>query len=759
MTVISSSTVSRLDVWQAVITGPVVVLLMGCSPRFNVPGRPQQSGLCERLIGTLKRMISKVAMDHPRSWYNYLGHVLWSLRECPNESTNLPPWVMVYGHLPRGPLAVLKESWVGHRDFPLSLGKTAEDYLADLRQSLEVARSYADTHLQKAQRQYISRYNLRSREKSFTVGEQVLVLIPNTTASKVFSRWQGPYTVTEVKSPHSYMVDVNGVSRHLHADKLRKYHVQVTEVSCDACTYDLVAAENALSHCAIVYEQDQDFGEVEVLNTSDKPDELLPSQKIAPEKLAHLSEKQQSELLTILDKFPDVFSDTPGFCDLVQHEINVTAEFRPKRLPAYRVPESLKPEVQRQIDEMLRLGIIKPSKSQMASPIVCVLKGRDKKDGVRLAIDYRYVNKYTLGDAFPGTDIEDLIQRIGPSRYTSTFDVKGAYWQIEVKPEHQWLTAFVWDGGLYEFTRSPFGQRNSGQSFVRAVQHILRPLKQFADNYVDDMAVFSQRWTYHLEHLEKFLEAIQKSGLTLNIKKCHFAQSEVPFVGHIIGSGQKRADGNKVSAVHKMKAPETKKQLRQILGFFSYFREYIPRFAEIAKPLTDLTSKRVPTRIPWGTEQAKALQDLKDKLCQATTLQVIDFSKPFAIQVDASDYAVAGCLLQPTEDQGDKPVAFISAKLTPTQQAWSTIEKEAYAAVWALKRFRNWIFGKTVTLYTDHNPITFLTESSPKSSKLMRWALAIQEYPVTFRYKPSKNNVVADCLSRYVNDEPESPPG
>jgi len=93
--------------------------------------------------------------------------------------------------------------------------------------------------------------------------------------------------------------------------------------------------------------------------------------------------------------------------------------------------------------------------------------------------------------------------------------------------------------------------------------------------------------------------------------------------------------------------------------------------------------------IPWGTEQAKAWRDLKDKLCQAATLQVIDFSKPFAIQFDASDYAVAGCLVQPTEDQGDKPVAFISAKLTPTQQAWSTIEKEAYAAAWALKRFRN----------------------------------------------------------------------
>ena len=514
---------------------------LGCSPRFNVPGRPQQSGLCERLIGTLKSMISKVAIDHPKSWFNHLGYILWALREAPQESLGVPPWLVVYGRLPRGPLAVLKENWTGHRDAPLSLGKTTEEYLQDLRKNLETAESYASAHLKEAQRRYISRYNLRSRPKTFTVGEQVLILTPNTTSSKVFKQWKSG-VITQVKSPQSYMVKIDDAVRHVHVDKLRKYHVQVDEILCDAQVYDVPVTENSLSPCAIIYEHDNDFGDVEVLNDSKNLSKLLPSQEIEPEKLAHLSEKQRNELLSLLDKHRKCFSQSPGLCDLIQHEIHVTADFKPKRLAAYRVPEALKAEVQKQIDEMLTLGIIKPSKSEMASPIVCVLKGKYPKDGVRLAIDYRYVNRYTLGDAYPNTDIETLIQKIGKSNWISTFDMKSAYFQVKVKPEHQWLTAFVWDGGLYEFTRSPFGQKNSGNTFQRLLEQLLHPLRQFAANYVDDMSVFSQSWFGHLEHLDKFLQTIGNSGLTLNLKKCCFAQNEVRFLGRLVGSGQQLSD-------------------------------------------------------------------------------------------------------------------------------------------------------------------------------------------------------------------------
>jgi len=141
-------------------------------------------------------------------------------------------------------------------------------------------------------------------------------------------------------------------------------------------------------------------------------------------------------------------------------------------------------------------------------------------------------------------------------------------------------------------------------------------------------------------------------------------------------------------------------------------------------------------------------------LCQAASesLHIINFQKPFSIHVDASDHTVAGILTQPGEDGAERTVEFISSKLNSTQVRWSTIEKETYATVWALKKFRKWIFGKPAVVYTDHNPITYLTDLAPKSSKLMRWALAIQEYDVTLHYKVGSKNV-ADCLSRLGPDD------
>ena len=292
--------------------------------------------------------------------------------------------------------------------------------------------------------------------------------------------------------------------------------------------------------------------------------------------------------------------------------------------------------------------------------------------------------------------------------------------------------------------------RSSGCTFVRAVKEVIEPIKEFTEAYVDDMAVGSNSWSQHIECVKQFLEAIRASGITLNIRKCTFAKSEVKFVGHLIGSGRRRADPEKVSTVYALRATETKKQLRQILGFFSFLRDYIPQFAEGARPLTDLTSKRVPNRVPWGESQQLALDKLKELLVDATInpLYIIDMSKPFNIHVDASDYAAGGILTQTMENGSEKPIAFASCKFNATQRNWATIEKEAFSALWALQKFKHWIFGRMVTVYTDHNPITFLTESSPKSAKLMRWLLAISEFEVNFKYRVGKLNVAADCVSR-----------
>jgi len=152
---------------------------LGCSLRFNTPGHPESSGLVERMVGTLKNMINKVAHDHPKQWHKYLGYLCWALREIPSQGTGVPPWVLAFGHLPRGTLAVLKETWSGEVDYPLDLGKNV-DYMRDLQNKLSFAQNYAKSHSDREQDRYVAHYNLRSKDKHFTVGEQMLLLQPDS---------------------------------------------------------------------------------------------------------------------------------------------------------------------------------------------------------------------------------------------------------------------------------------------------------------------------------------------------------------------------------------------------------------------------------------------------------------------------------------------------------------------------------------------------------------------------------------------------
>ena len=284
-------------------------------------------------------------------------------------------------------------------------------------------------------KKYVDHYNKRAKEKHFDVGQQVIVLIPDST-NKWISRWQDPRIVVQVRPPHSYLTELKDNQRRwLHANKLRHYQARVDDA--------------LVNNCAIVYDSDEELGSLPTVDTSNQT-ESLPSTRIDPTKLNHLSAEQKQQFLALLDDFADVFTDKSGLCQAGMHEINVRADFKPKRLRAYKVPEVLKPEVARQIQELLDLGFIQPSNSEMASNIVCVLKGRNGENGVRLCCDYRYLNKFTRGDTYPTPDISDVIHRVGKAHYISNWDLKSGYHQLLIKPEHRWLTAFVTDFGVFE---------------------------------------------------------------------------------------------------------------------------------------------------------------------------------------------------------------------------------------------------------------------------------------------------------------------
>ena len=304
----------------------------------------------------------------------------------------------------------------------------------------------------------------------------------------------------------------------------------------------------------------------------------------------------------------------------VLHEENLLPGFTPKRLSAYRVPQQYKADVGEQVLELLQRGFIELSNSPQASPLVMVLKqpNADGHRGVRLAIDFRWINKFTEPTVANLDDIGELIQEVGSSCFISVFDANSGCHHTLVKESDRWLTSFVCNLGQFQWIRTPFGMRNIGSTFTRALQKVLQPIRAFTKSYVDDMAVHSSNWEAQLHDIDVFLHAMKQSGFTLGIKKCSFAKPQVKYIGHLIGSGERRVDPAKVETVRRLRVPETKKQVRQLLGFFSFFREYIPNFADYAKPLTDLTSKRTAERVCLDSKARKALSSLKDLHCQAT---------------------------------------------------------------------------------------------------------------------------------------------
>ena len=242
---------------------------------------------------------------------------------------------------------------------------------------------------------------------------------------------------------------------------------------------------------------------------------------MSADRLTHLNAQQCGDLLSVLSEFAICFSDRLGLYTRPVHGIETTAEFKPKRMRAYRVPEAFKPDVEKQSREVLDMGLIRLSVSPMANPNVCVAK---KNGGVRLAVDYRYLNSFTVADAYPMVTVNETLNNIGSANYISLFGSKSSYWQIPVAEEDQWKIAFVTHDGLYEWIRMPFGLRNSVATFVRAMKTILRPVNAFADTYVDDMSVGSGQWSQHMYHVRQYLQVTRDAGVTVNLDKCDFGK-------------------------------------------------------------------------------------------------------------------------------------------------------------------------------------------------------------------------------------------
>ena len=359
----------------------------------------------------------------------------------------------------------------------------------------------------------------------------------------------------------------------------------------------------------------------------------------------------------------------------------------------------------------------------------------------------------TQKEAYPLPRIDETLEALTGSQFFTTLDLASGYWQVEMEEADRKKTAFSTREGHFEFNVMPFGLTNAPATFQRLVECVLAGLTyEQCLIYLDDIVVFSVTFDKHLERLKMVFHHLAEAGLKLKPNKCHFAKSEIRYLGHIVSRQGIQADPDKTSAMISFPVPSDIKELRQFLGLTNYYRRFIKGYSSIAEPLHKLTRK-TEGGFKWNSECQNAFQHLKHLLVSPPILAYPQFQLPFVVTLDASSCAIGAVLSQEHEGE-EKVIAYWSRQLSKAEQNYSTIEREALAVVAAVKEFFPYLYGKSFNLLTDHNPLTSLRGLKDTGGRITRWLLFLQQVDIAIKYRAGKSN---GGMSRRRPDEEKLP--
>ncbi|KAF9762731.1 Retrovirus-related Pol polyprotein from transposon [Nosema granulosis] len=452
----------------------------------------------------------------------------------------------------------------------------------------------------------------------------------------------------------------------------------------------------------------------------------------------------------IVKEFEDLFKTEIGemnLCTAGTHSID-TGDHRPVYTRNSRIALAYEPAMEAEIEKLLRLGIIRESKSPWCSRV----SPADKKDGtVRLCVDYRRINALTRKDTYPLPRIDEILDDISGAEYFSCLDATSGYYQLAMSERDKEKTAFAWKGGLFEFNRMPFGLCNAPATFQRAMDNVFRKEnRRFVIPYLDDIVIFSKTRKKHEATLKVVLGKIRAAGLSLNRKKCKFFKKEITILGHVVTKGRIKADPEKIEAIRKYPKPTTIKELRSFLGTINYNREFIKDFATLTAPLYEILKgkkKNSAKRITMTENQQNSFEKLKKILCENTERAQPNRHGHFILTTDASDTGIGAILAQKDEVGRERMIAAFSKNFDKCQKNYSVTDKELLGVVKGIENFRHYLLGKEFTLRTDHRALTYLWQTKTPGSRLMRWILKLSEYTFKPEYIKGEDNI-ADGLSR-----------
>ncbi len=474
---------------------------------------------------------------------------------------------------------------------------------------------------------------------------------------------------------------------------------------------------------------------------------LLVDKAVKQSILDILPAQHQKHLSLFLDQNHTLPDHRPGF----DHAIRLTDNAKPRAAKLRHFSPRDQQLIQDEVNELLALGHITPSKSEWASNVVLAAK----KDGTsRVCFNYAPLNEVTICDAHPFPNTIGLFDTfVGASIFTK-LDLKSAYHLLRLEKGCEHLTAFQTSQGLYEFKVMPFGLSNAPASFQRFVNHVLGDLLgKCAVAYQDDIIIFSPDKTRHANDVEAVLSRLGNHKLTLKASKCEFYTNSVEFLGLKLSPAGTELSNSKIQCVLDWPIPTTRKQVRSFLGFTNFYRRFIRDYSQIALPLTNLTANYVPFK--WTQEATIAFNNLKKVTTTAPILQAFDSTLPTKVEADASNFALGAILSQQRNNEWH-PVAYHSSKFDSTQINWPIREKELFAIVSSFKHWSHYLHSvpPPIEVITDHQSLQYFTQPQHLSAKLARWSAFLMPFNYTITYQPGHTSK-PDALSRIGTDDTE----
>jgi hypothetical protein len=487
---------------------------------------------------------------------------------------------------------------------------------------------------------------------------------------------------------------------------------------------------------------------------------------------AHLKNAEKEKLLAVLREhqtaigwtIADIKGLSPTFCT---HRINLTEETTPSVQHQRRLNPNMKEVVRKEILKLLDVGIIYPvPDSPWVSPVqvvpkkggITVIRNNNNElipsrtvTGWRVCIDYRKLNDATRKDHFPLPFIDQMLERLAGHEYYCFLDGYSGYNQIPIAPEDQDKTTFTCPFGTFAYRRMPFGLCNAPATFQRCMMAIFSDMvERSIEIFMDDFSVFGPSFDTCLAHLEAVLKRCTETSLVLNWEKCHFMVTEGIVLGHKVSKEGIEVDKAKVAVIENLPYPNSVKGIRSFLGHAGFYRRFIKDFSKITKPLCSLLLK--DAKFEFTNDCILAFNRLKKELTSAPILTAPDWSLPFTLMCDASDTAV-GAVLGQKKDKRMHVIYYASKTLDEAQLNYATTEKELLAVVYACEKFRSYLVGSKIIVYTDHSAIKYLMTKKDAKPRLIRWVLLLQEFDLEILDKKGSENTVADHLSRLEGSE------